>query len=110
MSGPFPGPLSLCSGTTQLEGSETAAINVRRYKGRKVFRIRRHGLLVSRQFDNRLDAEAFAESTDGGLAGRAPAEGTTLVTLIERYRRVVGAGGRAVVERTINSVASRVLY
>jgi integrase len=49
-------------------------------------RIRRHGVLVSRQFNNRDDAEAFAASTEGDLTGRAPAETTTLATLINRYR------------------------
>lgn len=66
-----------------------AAINVRSYAdGREQFRvrIRRHGLLVSRQFDTRAEAEAFANATETDLEARAPAEVATLAVLIDRYR------------------------
>jgi len=65
-----------------------AAINLRSYAdGRKQYRvrIRRHGLLVSRQFASRAEAEAFARTIEGDLAGRGPAEATTLAALIDMY-------------------------
>src|SRR5438046_1539566 len=68
-----------------------ASITLRRYAdGRTQYRVRvrRLGLLVSRQFDKRDEAEAFAACCEADLTGRALAETTTLAALIDRYETV----------------------